>query len=113
VQIISESRLIHEIMQYLGQYGAVYRCNSGSIKLPNGKRFNGMPKGFSDIMVILPGGQAAFIEAKTDKGKISPEQERFIAKMQSMGAKAGTARTVSEAAAICGIDTKGGIQLST
>jgi len=101
---ISESRLVYECMQFLGLYGAVYRCNSGSVPLANGKRFNGMPRGFADIMVILPGGRAAFIECKDEKGIISPEQERFIERMQKMGALAGVARSVEEAAQICGIE---------
>lgn len=100
---MSESKLVYEIMQEIGKYGAVYRTNSGSVPLPNGKRFKGLPKGFADIMVILPGGRAAFIECKADKNKTSPEQERFITKMRELGALAGTARSVAEAAQICGI----------
>lgn len=100
---MSESKLVYDCMQFLGQYGAVYRCNSGSVQLPNGRRFNAMPKGFSDIMLILPGGRAAFVECKADKGKTSPEQEQFITKMRELGALAGTARSVTEAAQICGI----------
>jgi len=99
-----ESRLIYEIMQELGKYGAVYRCNSGSVPLDNGKRFNGMPKGFSDVMLILPGGRAAFIEIKTPSGIVSPEQERFLQKMRDMGAMAGVARSVDEALKICDLE---------
>ncbi|MCL2198767.1 MAG: VRR-NUC domain-containing protein [Defluviitaleaceae bacterium] len=106
---MSESRLLYEIMREVGKYAAVYRCNSGSIKLPNGKRFNGMPRGFADVMAVLPGGRVAFIEVKADKGKPSPEQTQFINKMQGLGALAGIARSVSEALQICKItkDTGG------
>jgi hypothetical protein len=100
---ICESRLVYDIMRELGKHGAVYRCNSGSVKLPNGKRFNGMPKGFSDILFIREDGTARFVECKTDKGKPSSEQERFIARMQSLRAKAGVARSVEEAMNICGL----------
>ena len=99
----TESRLVYECMQFLGLHGAVYRCNSGSVPLPNGKRFQGMPKGFADIMVILPGGRVAFIECKTGKNNVNPEQERFIMRMRGLGARAGVARSVDDAAKICGI----------
>ena len=100
---MTESRLIYEVMQELGRFGAVYRCNSGSIQLPNGRRFTGMPKGFSDIMLIMPGGKAVFVECKVDKNTASPEQEKFIVRMRELGARAGVARSVTEALQICGI----------
>jgi hypothetical protein len=96
--------LVYNIMRELGKHGAVYRCNSGSVKLPNGKRFNGMPKGFSDIMLIRADGVACFIECKTDKGRLSEEQERFLMRMQGLNARAGVARSVDEAMSICGLN---------
>jgi hypothetical protein len=92
-------------MRELGKHGAVYRCNSGSVKLPGGKRFNGMPKGFADVMFIRPDGIACFVECKTDKGKLSDEQERFIARMRELNAMAGVARSIDEAMTICGLPT--------
>jgi len=74
---MNESSLVYEIMREVGKYGAVFRCNSGSVKLPNGKRFAGMPKGFADVLFIRPDGAACFIECKTDSGKLSPEQVKF------------------------------------
>jgi hypothetical protein len=53
---MKESQLVYAVMQELGKHGAVYRCNSGSVALPNGKRFNGMPKGFADVMLIRADG---------------------------------------------------------
>lgn len=101
---MSESRLLYETMKVLGKHGAVYRCNSGSVRLPNGKRFNGMPKGFSDIMFIRNDGVACFVECKTDKGKLSDEQERFLNRMRELNARAGVARSTKEALKICGIE---------
>jgi hypothetical protein len=103
VKYMNESRLVYEIMRELGKFGAVYRCNSGSVKLPNGKRFNGMPKGFSDVMFIRPDGVACFVECKTDRGKPTEDQKRFIARMQRLHAKAGVARSIEEAMDICGL----------
>jgi hypothetical protein len=103
---MSESMLVYDVMQELGKYGAVYRCNSGSVKLPNGKYFRAMPKGFSDIMLIRADGVACFVELKTDKGKLSDEQERFIERMQGLNARAGVARSVDEAMSICELNAR-------
>jgi hypothetical protein len=85
---MNESSLVHDVIQELGKYGAVYRCNAGSIRLPNGKTFRGMPKGFSDIMLVLPGGKAYFIETKVKPNKPSDEQIAFIEKMRRLGCAA-------------------------
>ena len=100
---MNESKLINDIMKELGKHGAVFRCNSGSVRLPNGRRFAAMPKGFSDIVFIRPDGIACFIECKTDTGRLSDEQERFISRMQELNARAGVARSVGEAVEICGM----------
>ena len=100
---MNESLLIHDIMKELGRYGAVFRCNSGSVRLPDGRRFNAMPKGFSDIMFIRPDGVACFVECKTGKGRLSDEQEKFMGRMRGLNAKAGVARSVGEAMGICGV----------
>jgi hypothetical protein len=65
-----------------------------------------MPKGFADVMLIRPDGQACFVECKTDKGKLSEEQNIFITRMQSLNARAGVARSVAEAMDICGLGTE-------
>ncbi|MDL2232250.1 VRR-NUC domain-containing protein [Ruminococcaceae bacterium OttesenSCG-928-L11] len=101
--IQNESRLIYEIMQELGKHGAVFRTNAGSIRLPNGKVFRGLPKGFSDILFIGRDGKACFVEAKVKPNKPEPEQIKFIEKMQSMGCLAGVAYSVDEAIHICSV----------
>jgi hypothetical protein len=98
---MKESQLVYALMQELGKHGAVYRCNSGTVKLPNGKYFRGMPKGFADVMLIRADGVACFIECKTDKGRLTDEQAQFIARMQGLNARAGVARSVDEALNIC------------
>jgi hypothetical protein len=97
-----ESRLLYEIMRELGRHGAVYRCNSGSVRLPGGRRFNAMPKGFADVMLVRPDGVACFVECKAGSGRPTAEQERFLARMASLNARAGVARSVAEAMQICG-----------
>jgi len=90
-------------MRELGKYGAVFRTNSGQFYSKSGHRISGLPKGFSDLLFIRRDGMACFIEVKAGDNKLSPEQEIFIARMRSLGAKAGVARSVEDALSICGI----------
>ena len=99
----NESRLLYEIMKEIGKHGAIYRTNCGNVKLPNGKMFRGLPKGFSDCMLIRPGGKVCFVEVKVKPNKPTSEQAAFIEKMQTLGCAAGVAYSVEEALAICGV----------
>jgi len=105
---MSESRLIFEIMQEVGKVAAVYRMNAGQFYTKDGKRVSGLPRGFADIMAVLPSGRVAFIECKIGKNKPTDEQAQFLEKMRALGAFAGIARSVPEALAICGISVKDG-----
>jgi len=100
---MNESRLVFEIMQLLGLHGAVFRCNAGQFFTRSGQRVSGLPKGFSDILFIGDDGRACFVEVKTPGGKTTPEQDKFIERMQKLGARAGIAHSALEAAQICGI----------
>lgn len=58
-------------------------------------RATGMTPGEPDLRVYLPGGRVAFIENKTLKGRVSPEQKARHAAMAALGhtvvvVKAGT-----------------------
>jgi hypothetical protein len=99
----TESRLVFEVMRELGKFGAVFRCNRGSIKLPNGKRFNALPEGFADVMLIRSDGAACFVEVKVKPNKPTDKQTAFINKMRELNCPAGVAYSVAEAAQICGI----------
>jgi len=100
---MSESRLIYEVMQELGKHGAVFRTNAGTFYTRTGQRVSGMPKGFSDILYINTAGKACFVECKLEGNKASPEQLKFIEKMQRTGCKAGIAYSVNDALKICEI----------
>ena len=111
----SESRIQNEIRLALSPHGIVLRLNSG--KFWQGKRVwsnefqqyvlidlrsvQGCPPGTSDLLFIGD-DNVAFIECKDDKGKLRPEQERFLKLMQSYGHRAGTARSVEDALKIIG-----------
>ena len=99
----SESQLVYEVMQVLGRYGAVFRTNSGQFYAKNGQPVSGLPKGFSDVLFIRPDGRACFIELKTGGNETSPEQEKFIERMQKLSAVAGKVRSAAEALRLCGV----------
>lgn len=42
-------------------------------------------RGIPDRMVLLPGARIFFLELKTDTGRVSPAQVRFISFLQSLG----------------------------
>ena len=98
-----ESHLVYSVMQELGKHGAVFRTNAGRFYTRSGKAISGLPKGFADILFIRPDGQACFIECKVKGNKPTPEQEAFVERMQSLGARAGIAHSVDDAVLICDI----------
>ena len=76
----------------------VIKTEGGGVYLPQVRRFDtGLPKGFSDLFGLCPGGQAFFIEVKTPTGRIRPEQITFLNRMRELGANAGIARSVNDA----------------
>lgn len=64
--------------------------------LINLRMVEGCPEGTSDLM-YLGKGRTAFIECKTDTGKVKPAQTNFINRMRSLGHRAGIARSVEDA----------------
>lgn len=107
---MTESSIQSSIRMALSPYGCVFRTNSGEFwqgqrvyskefkqeVLINLTKVMGLPKGFSDLLFV---GQdkVAFIEVKTVKGAVKPEQEKFINIMRGMGHRAGVARSVEDA----------------
>lgn len=77
----------------------IFRANVGSGITYDGRHFDtGLPKGFSDLFGFRKSdGRAVFIEVKSPTGRLRPEQENFIRKMQIYGALAGVARSVEDA----------------
>ena len=106
----SENTIQNEIRLALSEHGIVLRLNSG--KFWQGKRVwsnefqqyvlielrpvQGCPPGTSDLLFI-GNDNTSFIECKDDKGKLRPEQERFLKIMKSYGHRAGVARSPEEA----------------
>lgn len=99
---MSESKLLSEIIKAVYDNGnMIYRINTGTVKMENGKRFStGVPAGFSDCMGFRPDGQVFFIEVKVKPNKASQKQIDFIEKVRQRGALAGVAYNIDEALAI-------------
>lgn len=49
-----------------------------------------------DIVGVLPGGKALYIEVKTETGRLSPHQEKFLNNLELSGAVAFVARSVED-----------------
>lgn len=100
----------------LSKHGLVFRTNAGSawggkyVNVPtygniviNPRKIELLPKGFSDLLFVGADGKVAFIECKDNKGKLRPEQEKFLKIVQSYGHRAGVARSPADALKIIGV----------
>lgn len=94
-----EHDIQNSIRNQTGDIAILFRANVGSGVTYDGRHFDtGLPKGFSDLFGFrLKDGRAVFIEVKTANGRVRPEQQNFIEKMQSYGALAGVARSIEDA----------------
>ena len=97
-----ESSVVKACLQYLTLVCGfpAWRQNSGAVAGEhNGKRrfvrFNSMP-GMSDIVAVLPGGRACFVECKREGGKLSDDQRAFLERMEAAGAFACVVTSVEQ-----------------
>ncbi len=98
-----ETDVMNEIRLALSGHGyACFRCNVGSVKLPDGRVFQtGLPKGHSDL-VAYKNGRAYFIEVKVKPNRPTPEQLRFLETMRiRYGCAGGVAYSAEDAVRIC------------
>lgn len=59
----------------------------------------GLHNGSADLIAVVgPRGRLVGIELKSDRGVLSADQERWLARMRELGAVAGVARTPGDAA---------------
>jgi len=94
---VNETNLQNNIRLELSKYGIVLRLNTGLFNTLDGRTISsGLPPGVSDLLFI-GNGKIAFIEVKTQTGRLRPEQEKFINLIKSLGHIAGVARSVEEA----------------
>lgn len=75
----------------------------GTVTLANARMMQaGLCKGGSDIIGIAPDGRFIAVEVKTARGRVSPEQQRFIDAVNKAGGIAGVARSVGDALELIG-----------
>lgn len=91
--------------------GKTTRNADGSVLVRNAMPFHGVFEGHPDTAGFMPvvitqdmvGSRmavACYVEVKTDAGRVSTEQRRFIAMARLMGARAGVARNDDDVMAI-------------
>ena len=94
-----ETVLMNQIMAALAGTCRLFRINVGKFKTSDGRFIStGVPAGFSDLFgVRIADGRAVFIEVKTESGRPTTKQKKFLAAMLECGALTGIARSVEEA----------------
>ena len=100
-----ETAVQNQIRVALSRYGVCFRMNSGLLRTPDGNPIRVGAPGMSDLLYIGEPYQGyrptvAWLEIKTDTGQPTDEQLRFIERMQTLGCRAGIARSVEDALAI-------------
>lgn len=95
----SEQEIQNEIRVGLTKAGhMVFRTNVGKVRMMDGRWFDtGLPKGHPDLYGFRSDGQIFYIEVKNEKGRVRPEQKKFIEVVKGRGAKAGVAHSLEEA----------------
>lgn len=95
----SEANILNDCMIALSKSGArVWRNNVGVLKDKTGRPVKfGLCKGSSDIIGICPDGKFLAVECKTEKGRATDNQLRFIEMVRQIGGRAGIARCADDA----------------
>lgn len=102
---MKEGNLMREIQVAASQAGhRLFRNNIGKLQDERGTwiAFGVGGKGGGDLIGWTRSGQFASVEVKTDKGRVTGEQQAFIDAVKRAGGKAGVARSIAEALAILG-----------
>ena len=86
------------IMENLGELTFFHVPNGGRRTKAEGSIFKslGVRPGVPDLIILLPGARTAFIEIKSDKGRLSPAQKAFRNTAEAMGFPFIEARGVDE-----------------
>ena len=104
-----ETILQNKIRIALSEHGIVLRLNSGRFwqgkrvysqeykqdVLINLRPVAGCPEGTSDLLFV-GANKIAFVEIKTAKGIVKPEQKRFIEEIRKLGHRAGVVRSIED-----------------
>lgn len=99
---MNEICLQNAIRCALSKYGIVVRQNTGYFKTSDGRTIKCGLTGLPDLLFIGSDGSVAFLEVKTDTGKASSDQIRFIDQLKKYGHRAGIVRNVEDALKLIG-----------
>lgn len=116
----SESQILREVMLALGSRPDVriWRNNTGVALTKDGRRIKfGLARGSSDLiglktetvtegMVGRRVGVFTAVELKSEDGRLSPQQERFIECVRRFGGRAITARSLEEVEKLLEIESE-------
>lgn len=105
---MNEHSIQNAIRLRLSELGyCVFRANVGRFQTKDGRWFDtGLPKGFSDLFAVKD-GRIYFLEVKTETGRPSEEQLKFLAVMRDRyGCVAEIVRSVDDAIRAVG-ETRG------
>ena len=105
---MNEHSIQNAIRLKLSELGyCVFRANVGRFQTKDGRWFDtGLPRGFSDLFAVKD-GRIYFLEVKTETGRPSEEQLRFLAVMRDRyGCVAEIVRSVDDAVRAVG-ETRG------
>lgn len=99
---MKEMDILRLIMVTLSEAGCVvWRNNVGVLKNAAGIHIKfGLCVGSSDIIGVAPCGRFLAVEVKTEKGRPTPDQIRFIEAVKRKGGIAGIARSPADAVAL-------------
>lgn len=85
--------------------GSSFEFQGRDVLVRNARRFNtGLPPGFSDLFGVTPDGRFFALEVKTDTGRVSDQQAKFLAAIERTGGLSGVARSPDDARRILGLD---------
>lgn len=105
---MNEHSIQNAIRLRLSELGyCVFRANVGRFQTKDGRWFDtGLPRGFSDLFAVKD-GRIYFLEVKTETGRPSEEQLKFLAVMRDRyGCVAEIVRSVDDAIRAVG-ETRG------
>lgn len=100
---LTETDIQNQIRVALSDHGIVVRMNTGNFELKDGRHIICGVKGLPDLLFVGNDGRTAFIEVKTDTGRASMEQLRFIGTLHDMGHIAGICRSPDDALRLIGV----------
>ena len=105
--MVSESKIQNDILIEINRRGhRLFRANAGKVVTKDNRVIKLFPKGFPDTVGFRKtDGKIIFIEVKTDKGRLRPEQEKFKTFIETQPVLYGVARSVDDAIKIIEGDT--------